>query len=350
MTEAEVIDRINSTIKKNGKNAITGEEMNFVLKAIIQLIADSGGVINWGDIEGTIADQLDLASELAGKQDSLGYTPEDVAEKGAANGYAPLNASTKIDTAYFPDSIVGQLLYGGVVNATTAVATLTNSAKSKLGTASASITLTNDTTAITGYVANEGIYYIATTGGTFAGKTFEVGDWLVSIGSSWQKIDNTDAIASFNGRTGAITLTSGDVTGALGFTPAAQKYFTLSGQISSTITTTSGAVRYIGFSDNSINTVEVIRSVVLVDNSTIKNFFILTNSAQPATGSLVFTIQKNGTDTGIIINIPAGSPAGVYSETTTSVAYNSGDTISIKVINNASTSSAFVASQSIGIL
>jgi hypothetical protein len=69
MTEAEVIDRINSTIKKNGKNAITGEEMNFVLKAIIQLIADAGGTVNWGEIEGTIADQLDLIALLDDKVD-----------------------------------------------------------------------------------------------------------------------------------------------------------------------------------------------------------------------------------------------------------------------------------------
>jgi hypothetical protein len=69
MTEAEVIDRINSTIKKNGKNAITGDEMNFVLKAIIQLIADAGGTVNWGDIEGTIADQLDLIALLDDKVD-----------------------------------------------------------------------------------------------------------------------------------------------------------------------------------------------------------------------------------------------------------------------------------------
>lgn len=69
MTEAEVIDRINSTIKKNGKNAITGEEMNFVLRAIIQLISDAGGTVNWGDIEGTIADQLDLIALLDDKVD-----------------------------------------------------------------------------------------------------------------------------------------------------------------------------------------------------------------------------------------------------------------------------------------
>jgi hypothetical protein len=69
MTEAEVIDRINSTIKKNGKNAISGDEMNFVLKAIIQLISDAGGTVNWGDIEGTIADQLDLIALLDDKVD-----------------------------------------------------------------------------------------------------------------------------------------------------------------------------------------------------------------------------------------------------------------------------------------
>jgi hypothetical protein len=69
MTEAEVIDRINSTIKKNGNRTITGDEMNFILKAIIELIADAGGTVNWGDIEGTISDQLDLASALNNKVD-----------------------------------------------------------------------------------------------------------------------------------------------------------------------------------------------------------------------------------------------------------------------------------------
>ena len=90
MTEAEVIDRINSTIKKNGKNAITGEEMNFVLKAIIQLIADSGGVVNWGDIEGTIADQLDLASALSGKVDT-------VSGKGLSTNDFTNTLKTKLD-------------------------------------------------------------------------------------------------------------------------------------------------------------------------------------------------------------------------------------------------------------
>lgn len=131
--------------------------------------------------------------------------------KGEPNGYAPLNASATIDLEYLPDAILGQLVHGGMVNCTTMVATLTNNAKTKLGTALATITITNDTTAITGYVANEGIYYIATTDGTFAGISFLVGDWLISTGSSWQKVDNTDAVASVNGQTGVVNLTTVNV-------------------------------------------------------------------------------------------------------------------------------------------
>ena len=136
---------------------------------------------------------------------------QETSERGVANGYVPTNASNKIDLSFLPDAILGQLIYGGAVNATTAVATLTNNAKTKLGTASASITLTNNTAAVTGYVANEGIFYIATTAGTFASITFEVGDWLISTGSSWTKVDNTDAVSSVAGRTGVVVLTKSDV-------------------------------------------------------------------------------------------------------------------------------------------
>lgn len=90
MTEAEVIDRINSTIKKNGKNAITGDEMNFVLKAIIQLIADTGGTVNWGDIEGTISDQLDLVAALNNKVDV-------VSGKGLSTNDFTNTLKTKLD-------------------------------------------------------------------------------------------------------------------------------------------------------------------------------------------------------------------------------------------------------------
>ena len=119
-------------------------------------------------------------------------------DKGVANGVATLDANTKIPLTQLPDYILGQVLYGGNVT-TGAVATLTPNAKTKLGTTSAIITLTNDTAAITGYVANNSIYYIADSDFTFAGIALLTGDWLISNGSAWTKIDNTDAVTGVKG-------------------------------------------------------------------------------------------------------------------------------------------------------
>lgn len=118
-------------------------------------------------------------------------------EKGAALGVVPLNAFSKIDTAYLPDFILGNVRYQGLWNAATNTPTL--------GAASAS---------------NRGHYYIVSAAGTQFGKDFEVGDWAISSGTSWDKVDNSDALTSFNGRTGNITLLSSDVTTALGYIPS----------------------------------------------------------------------------------------------------------------------------------
>lgn len=47
----------------------------------------------------------ELVTELGGKEDLLGFTPEDSAEKGAANGYAPLDASAKVPSANLPSFV-----------------------------------------------------------------------------------------------------------------------------------------------------------------------------------------------------------------------------------------------------
>lgn len=142
------------------------------------------------------------------------------------DGTNDLISNNKISTKYLPDEILGQLVFGGNVNANTAVATLSTNAKAKLGTASNTITLTNDTTAITGYEANSGIYYVVATAGTFAGISYSVGDWLISIGTKWDKVDNTDEVTSVKVDTG---------TGLTSSTPTAQ-----TGAVSTTIGIASG--------------------------------------------------------------------------------------------------------------
>ena len=56
-----------------------------------------------------------------------------------------------------------------------------------------------------------GWFYIASVGSeSQLGNEWKSGDWAISDGSVWQKIDNTDKVASVFGRTGAVTAQSGD--------------------------------------------------------------------------------------------------------------------------------------------
>lgn len=61
------------------------------------------------------------------------------------------------------------------------------------------------------------------------------------------------------------------------------------------------------------------------------------NTTQPATGSQVFTVRKNGVDTALAITISAGSVPTTtpYSNTTNSVTFAAGDKLSIRRTNNA---------------
>ena len=130
---------------------------------------------------------------------ALGATPEFSANKGAANGYVPLNNFSKIDENFLPDSILGQVEFISTWNATT-----------------------NTPVIPTASNTNKGWYYIVNVDGATsidAINDWKVGDWIVSNGAVWSKIDNTDAISSFNNRTGAIVLSREDVIDALTYRP-----------------------------------------------------------------------------------------------------------------------------------
>ena len=106
---------------------------------------------------------------------------------GAANGAASLDANGKVPLSQLSDSIVGQVEYKGTWDAATNVPVLAATPTEK------------------------GIYYVTSADGTFAGITFTTGDWIISNGTAWEKVDNTDAVASVAGRTGVVVLTKSDV-------------------------------------------------------------------------------------------------------------------------------------------
>lgn len=108
------------------------------------------------------------------------------------DGSNQLIVSNKINMKYLPDSILGQLYYKGVW------------APSSGGTSS-----TSPDAATTS--PQKGDYYIAGDSGnynpekkTVSGVSYSTGDWAVYNGTSWDKVDNTDAVMMVNGQIGAV--------------------------------------------------------------------------------------------------------------------------------------------------
>lgn len=110
------------------------------------------------------------------------------ANKGQANGYASLDANGKLPSSQLT---VSAFEYQGAWDASANTPTLAD------GTGSAG-----------------DLYRVSTAGTRNLGSgsiDFSIGDMVIYSGSVWQKIDNTDAVASVNGYTGAVSLTKSDV-------------------------------------------------------------------------------------------------------------------------------------------
>lgn len=108
---------------------------------------------------------------------------ERTAHKNQANGYAGLDANAKIPLVLIPDSILGQLEYQGVFTPTA-------------------------------YPLNpqKGWFYISASNGSIGGVDYKTGDWAVYNGVTWDKIDNTDAVASVNGKIGVVVINGTEIT------------------------------------------------------------------------------------------------------------------------------------------
>lgn len=112
----------------------------------------------------------------------------------AANAIPKALGSGKLDTSWLPDSIVGQVEYQGTWDAATNTPAIPVASSS-----------------------NKGHYYVCSSsvgsGHGYANVPavdFATGDWIISNGSAWQKVDNTDAVSSVFGRIGAILAAASD--------------------------------------------------------------------------------------------------------------------------------------------
>lgn len=128
----------------------------------------------------TIADTTGLQGALDAKLDA--------AARGSLDGVASLDATGKVPSSQLPAALFGALAYQGTWNANTNAPTIPSASS-----------------------ANKGFYYkVGTAGATTVDgvNDWKVGDWIVSNGAAWDKVDNTDQVTAVAGLQGAISAAS----------------------------------------------------------------------------------------------------------------------------------------------
>ena len=159
-------------------NSATVEEENIFLLVPEQSAVPSGEFATEEYVNGKFDEANAYTDEQISNQDFSGFQSK--SEKGFSNGYASLGPDGKVPLSEINDALLGNVQYQGTWNATTNTPSLTT-------------------------VKPKGNYYITSVAGTFASFDFEVGDWIISNGTSWAKVDNTDAVALVAGLKGTIT-------------------------------------------------------------------------------------------------------------------------------------------------
>ena len=194
------------------------------------LVADAGAII-WCGADGLYVGPVGNAGQVLVSNGTGEYTwgsailvvdqPANVIYAGPAAGAAAPTTFRAMVNADLPNSGVSANTYGS----STAIPVITVNAKGVITSATtASFTgglsyqggwnaSTNTPTLASGVGVN-GYYYIVTTAGStnLNGITdWQIGDWAIFNGTVWQKIDQTNLVASVNGQTGVVVLDYADV-------------------------------------------------------------------------------------------------------------------------------------------
>ncbi len=127
---------------------------------------------------------------------------------------------------------------------------------------------------------------------------------------------------------------------------AISKTFLLGNHGASTVAT--GVTSYGGFVKNLLTTAAQAFNVrtVMPQACTLRNWSVYVG-AQPATGSLVFTMRLDLIDTAYTITVAAFSATGVYQNTSGSLSVPAQGILEYKITNNAATSSGAIVAVSV---
>jgi hypothetical protein len=174
--------------------SVTDAHIDFDGSLIISL--SSGRTINVGEVVAPdLADKIKVITNGGGTSqsvlDALASLQTQInnlipSQTGNAGKFLTTNGT---NTSWA--SVAGGLSYQGTWNASTNTPTLASG------------------------VGTNGYYYIVATAGStnLDGITdWQIGDWLMFNGSVWQKIDQSNLVTSVNGQTGAVSLTTTNIS------------------------------------------------------------------------------------------------------------------------------------------
>lgn len=260
-----------------------------------------------------LPDNTALTASLAAKQADLGLanvaaldTKIDgradariTAQKGANSGIATLGSDGKLSASQIPSALVGVVTYQGTWNAST-----------------------NSPTIPAAAAGNKGQYYIVGTAGTtnVGGITdWQVGDWIISDGAAWTKVDNTDAgtdaaVVRATALTGLSTATNAVITAADTILSAFGK---LQAQVSARLI--AAAAIFTGLVTNAWATVftPTAMAALAIDVTKSNNQKLAINSASTFTfsaavvaGQMWGVTLKNTTANALVMTIPSSFSIG----------------------------------------
>lgn len=176
--------------------------------ATVHQLATGSGTAAWGGITGTLSSQTDLQSALDDK--------ENIITAGSTSQYWRGDKTWQdFNSTVLSATLAGISIAGGAVTSSDGVLTafgkLQNQINGVLGGATYQgvWNASSNTPSLAAGTGTKGYYYVVSVNGStnLDGITdWKVGDWAIFNGTTWDKVDNTDAVSSVNGAIGAISL------------------------------------------------------------------------------------------------------------------------------------------------
>lgn len=246
------------------------ETKNFTLGDIASLIVIGNYVPYVGALEDVFLDTFNISAnsfintngtvsdflKADGSLDSTVYQPAgnyitSLTGQATASGPGAANV-TLSNSAVIGKVLTGLTITGGSVSATDSILTAFGKVQNQLNGLIGGVVYKGTWNASTNIpliqsgVGTQGWYYVVSVAGStnIDGITdWNVGDWIIFDGTSWEQVDNTDTVVSVNGQVGIVVLTTTNIA------EGTNLYFTDSrarSAFSLTTTGSSGAATYIG--------------------------------------------------------------------------------------------------------